>query len=852
MAPMQNPETAPPTVLERLKQAIESASAHNPNDAEAPVAILWVDQESRWQPILPQLRRLMPQLLTFGDFKPEERSGPAVWLRYEIDCAGSSSDTTDTIPVIYLPGVSRQVLGTADTCPKHLKPLVELQYRGLCWMQKNGRDWTVEAFLSSSNGGLGLDLAQDNATRQSMQWALSELAATSVQALAGRRLEAEDFDRLFSDDPARDLLAWLNDPKGVQAGWGAGRWQAFVSRCKQDFGLDPERDGEVVAAERLGEREGPWHAVWRRFAEAPALHPNLPALLRRAMPLLPLHASSWPQRNEQDEDALRKALFELGSKAPAIARKELLELEKVQGIRRDWAWAALGQAPLAQALQPLAELAERTASELGGASPNDMARLYVDGAWRVDDAALRSYAAVKTAADSKAIAAALNAIYRPWLDAAARHLQALAENQPLPNGKQLALAKTSISKTKGQPHLGVKRPKEREALEGVAGDDRMQRVPVAKQLAEHEAPRQMAGDEGMQVIPSIEHLAEANAAIEPGTLMLFADGLRFDVAQRLISRLQANGRAVQASIRWAGLPTVTATAKPAVSPVAAQIVGNTLGEDFLPIAADTQKPLTTDRFRKLLAAEGFECLNAAETGDPSGRAWTETGELDKLGHSLQAKLAASIDEQVNLLAERIESLLRVGWREVRLVTDHGWLWLPGGLPKADLPKYLTQSRWARCAAIKGSSRVEAPTVPWHWNAQERVAIGPGIACFTTGNEYAHGGLSLQEAVVPVLRVGVGAGGRAKQAQIHIAAVSWIGLRCRVRIKPAMPGLSVELRTQVADAASSISQPRPVENDGAAGLLVANGDLEGASAAIVVLNTQGEVLAKQSTIIGGEN
>ena len=789
------------TVLDALSSALESASAYNPNDAERPAAILWTDQDSRWQPILPQLRRIMPQLLTLDNFQREERSGPAIWLRYEIDRAGSPDETTATIPVIYLPGVSRQALSTAEACPKHLKPLLELQYRGLCWAQKNGRDWTVEAFLASSNGGLGLDLAQDNATRQSMQRALSELAGTSVQALTGRRLEAEDFDRLFSDDPVRDLLVWLNDPKGVRAGWGAGRWQAFVSRCKNDLGLDPERDGEVVATERLGGRDGPWQAVWRRFAEAPARYPNLPELLRRAMPLIPLHASSWPKNNEQDEDALRKALFELGSKAPAIARKAVLELEKGHGKRRDWVWATLGQAPLAQALQPLAELAERAANELGGASPNDMAKLYVDGAWRVDDAALRSYAAVKMAADSEAVAAALNAIYSPWLDAVARHLQALVEDQPLPSGKQLAkMATEGFNGTKGQP------------------------LPDNNQTV----------------------------ALKPGTAMLFADGLRFDVAQHLVSRLQANGRAVQASIRWAGLPTVTATAKPAVSPVAAQISGNSLGEDFLPIVADTQKPLTTDRFRKLLAEQGFEYLSATETGDPSGRAWTETGELDKLGHSLQAKLAASIEAQLSLLAERIEALLRAGWREVRVVTDHGWLWLPGGLPKADLPKYLTESRWARCATIKGGSSVEAPTVPWHWNEQERVAVGPGIACFTAGNEYAHGGLSLQEAVVPVLRVGAGAGGQAKQAQIQIAAVSWIGLRCRVRIKPAMPDLSVELRTQVADAASSISQPKPVGNDGATGLLVANDDLEGASAAIVVLNAQGEVLAKQSTIIGGED
>ena len=777
MAATQAPEIGAEKVIERLRLAIESASAYNPNDAERPAAILWMDADSRWQPIIPQLRRLMPQLLTLGDFQPDERTGPAIWLRYEID----REPPAEHPPVIYLPGVSRQALGTAETCPKHLKPLVELQYRGLCWTQKNGRDWTVEAFLASSNGGLGLDLAQDNATRQSLLRALAELAATPVQALAGRRLKAEDFDRLFSDDPVRDLLGWLNDPKGVRAGWGTGRWQAFVSRCRKDFGLDPERDGEAVAAERLGERGGPWQAVWRRFAEAPTLHPNLPALLRQAMPFPPSHASSWPQNNERDEDVLREALLELGGKAPATARKQVVELEKAHGERRGWVWAALGQAPLAEALEPLAGLAERTAKELGGASPAKMAKLYMEGAWQVDDAALRSFAAVKSTADSKAVAAALNAIYRPWLDAAARHLQALVEDQPLPSANQPA---------------------------------------------------------------------EQEPTIEPGTVVLFADGLRFDVAQRLVSCLQANNQQVEVSVRWAGLPTVTATAKPAVSPVAAHIAGEALGENFLPLVADTQQPLTTDRFRKLLATHDFEYLSAAETGDPSGRAWTETGELDKLGHSLQAKLAASIDQQVGLLAERIESLLRIGWREVRVVTDHGWLWLPRGLPKADLPKYLTHSRWARCAAIKDGSKVEMPTVPWHWNVQERVAIGPGIACFTTGNEYAHGGLSLQEAVLPVLRVRAGAGG--KPAQVLITSASWVGLRCRVRIEPALPELSVDLRTQVGDAASSVSQPKSVDGDGAASLLILADDLEGTPVAIVVLNAEGEVVAKQSTIIGGED
>src|SRR4051812_1475984 len=65
------------------------------------------------------------------------------------------------IPVLYLPGVSRQLLRSPEECPDELKPLVELQYRGVVWTQLNGKDWTVEAFLVSEDGGLGLEVRRD-------------------------------------------------------------------------------------------------------------------------------------------------------------------------------------------------------------------------------------------------------------------------------------------------------------------------------------------------------------------------------------------------------------------------------------------------------------------------------------------------------------------------------------------------------------------------------------------------------------------------------------------------------------------------------------------------------------------
>ena len=260
-------------------------------------------------------------------------------------------------------------------------------------------------------------------------------------------------------------------------------------------------------------------------------------------------------------------------------------------------------------------------------------------------------------------------------------------------------------------------------------------------------------------------------------------------------------------------------------------------------------PLTSGRFRGLLEAAGYQCLGTNETGDPSGRAWTEHGQLDRLGHSLQAGLAARIDEQIELLRERVAMLLDEGWKEVRVVTDHGWLWLPGGLPKVELPKFLTISRWVRCAAIEGGSTVETPVVGWDWNPQERIAVAPGIACFEAGHKYAHGGLSLQESLVPVLRITAGAGSGA--SDIRIADLSWVGFRCRVRVEPVRPGLSVDLRTRIGDADSSVTTPRPVDGDGAASLLVGDDGLEGTSAAVVVLDAGGQVIAQQSTIIGGE-
>lgn len=771
-----------PTVIEKLVDSLRGGTRFNPNDANRPVVLLWTDQGAQWEPVITQLRQLVPELLTYGEYRPEGRTGPAIWLRTAIDGGLPEVEIPeDVTPIVYLPGVSRQSLRAVEECPDPLKPLVELQYRGTCWTQKNGKDWTVEAFLVSSDGGLALDLARDDATRAASLAALGELAVTPVHRLRGRHLEREDFDRLLLEDLPRDLLRWMNDPSGPKPAWSPGRWAAFGSRCREELGLDPEKEGVLIAAERLGKRLEPWDGIWSRFVESPASYPHLVDLLRRAKPsdLLEDQSSSWPQNNEAGEGELRRGLAALGAKAPAEATAEMGELEEIHGPRRDWVWAKLGQAPLAQALLHLSRLTKAASTKLGGTSLVDLAEQYTAGGYEIDDAALAAAAAVKSAADFDAVSKALDAVYRPWLESAARHLQVLAEEEQMPRA-----------------------------------DD----------------------------------ADPADLAVDAGGVILFADGLRFDVSQRLVARMHEEGLEPSLSWRWAGLPSVTATAKPAVSPVVTAIAGASPGDGFSPVIADGGLPLTTDRFRKLLASAGYEVLSPGETGNPEGLGWTEDGSLDKLGHDLKGRLAGQVEEQVELLLERVQSLFAAGWRTVRIVTDHGWLWLPGGLPKVDLPHYLTESRWARCAAVKGSSTVDVPTTAWYWNGDERVALAPGTACFKAGHQYAHGGLSPQETIVPVVTV---AAGSAVGQPVTIKAISWVGMRCRVQVVGGGSGLQIELRTNVNDHASALSEARGVDSNGNASLLVEDEDHEGTSAVVVALDVDGQPVTQTPTIVGGQ-
>jgi hypothetical protein len=778
------------TLREKLAESVYAASKVNRTVQAPPAAILWTDKERHWESVVAGLGGRLPCLLTLGAFDAAQRTGPAIWLKCAIAGKLESIDLGGQTPVVYLPGTSRSDLRAIETCPRELQPLAELQYRGVFWSQANGKDWTVNAFLSAKKGGLALDVAQDGATQEALKRVLAAgmLLDRQVEDLQGKQINAAWLDALLAPNPTRDVLAWLNDPTATQSKWAGARWAIFSSRCVKDFGFNPETDGALTAAEKLAEHQGPWANVWELYSESftsfkaiadllGQLHPPPPKGLFDA----PDQLAGYPRVNEEGEAALRYALSACASMSAELAREKVLDADKEHGIRRDWLWSKMGCAPLVQGLKHLAELATLSKQMPAGATLAQLAVSYQESGWKVDQAAMHALAAVNSKADTDAIGAALRAIYVPWLEDSAHRLQELVKAE---GGLNTA-----------------------------------------------------AGAKGA-------HAADASL---DGVCTVFVDGLRYDVAMQLKAQLAGLGN-VTTSAMWTSMPSVTASGKAWASPVAQWVSGKKADEDFQPSVAADWKPLSTHNFRKLLSDHGFQVLDKHENGDPSGKAWVECGDLDHYGHAHGLRLARDMKTQLDQIVERLTELNEAGWARFRIVTDHGWLLVPGGLPKSELSKFEAETRWGRCAVLKDSSHGTPLTFGWDWCEDVQIAFAPGITNFMAGEVYTHGGLTLQECLVPVLEL-VAAGATVSTLKVDITKVTWTGLRCKVEATPAVAGLSVDIRTKAALADSTlVANVRALEN-GKASLAVEDDANEGTAAFVVVLDAGGNLVQKKPTTVG---
>ncbi len=674
-------------IIDYLVKQLRGAAAHNAAVQIAPAVVLWTDETKQWQSAMPVIKQYLPELIELGAYNPDERVGPAIWVKCML--ARSLPDyqlPEGQTPILYLPGVNRKDLRAIDHCPEFLRPLAELQYRGTWWAYNTaGRDWSVGSFLTNKNVGLELDLAKDSKTQDAMLTVISELLESQVNVLQGKRLEAADFLALVAGDPIKDLLSWMNAPERKRQQWPDAKWKVFKDQCKQQFGLDPESSLPEQAIALLCKSEGLWSVVWERFNDTAHHLPDLVQMMLSVTPPLDdlfITRSHYASINKEEESYLQTALASLSNASPEEVRARLYALEKEHAERRQWLWCSLGLSPWASILEPLCQVAKMTEIVFSGPSPQAMAQSYQETFWHADAAALSAMSLAKEAAAQQIVADILAIIYTPWLASTTLNFQRLVEQSGYPGSREIN---------------------------------------------------------------------EASAVYQVNSQALFfVDGLRFDTAHLLISKLSKLSVDSQLKTQWAALPSLTATAKAAVTPVGSLLTGQQDNQDFIPVLAASGQSFSSHHFKQALADAGWQYLDGLDTGDSSGFAWLQSGDLDNLGHAQQRKLPLAIDAVLDEVSERVASLLAAGWQHVRIVTDHGWLWVPDGLPKADINKNMTTKRLARCAILKDNVQTEHLKSQWYWNPNVTIAMAPGIAGFVTGDHYNHGGISLQECLIPVI------------------------------------------------------------------------------------------------------
>lgn len=763
------------SIKDKLIKSLAKAGKHNSNIMTPPKVVLWLDPEKQWESIIKLLKNDLPQLLVLGEYQPGEKQGPPIWLKCMVDRTLPDADwSQDAIPIIYLPGISKRELKNVEEVPLGLQPIVEYQYTGTLWLHENGKEWTVAAFIQNPEG-MNVKVAQDGGTKEAIQSSLTEIF-NADNVFYGKRFVDADF-LLNQQYPniGVDILKWMEQGDNFLKSLPSSKQQTFRTICKNNYQFEPDVKNIKDITYQLGCRKTPWTQIWEYFSHAPARYPNVQKYLRLAKPddlgigMFEIPRDSWPQENEEAENALRMALGKLPSLSMAEAQKRLGALISEHKWRHDSVWAELGEAPLLSALEHLHKLSLLVTKTYPSRAVNEILTYYKKDGYKVDEAMIDALAAVQGMSDTSVIKVCIEYLYKPWLETITEKFQQHFDTSVL---QEIAPLDTEV--------------------------------------------------------------------------VLFVDALRFDISKRLEERLRNLGT-VESTCHLTAIPTLTPTAKPYNSPLRDEIDKKSNINEFRPTISG--KDLTTQIFRNYLTEVEYNYAKHPHEIEEGKKYWLEIGTLDTKGHEEQSGMVKRIPE---LLDEVVDTLLRVremGIKNVTIVTDHGWLLMPGGLPKATLTKDLSETRWGRCAIIKQGAKVDFPQHPWTWNNEVYIAYAPGISFFKANEEYAHGGISIQECLVP--RVDI----QFESAAVlsgKISKVSWNQLICHVELSDALDGYIVDIRRKKEDESTSVVLSKPdrrVVSSNKAKLMI-DSSYEKDAAHLVLMTKEKIILDSKLITVGG--
>jgi hypothetical protein len=269
-------------------------------------------------------------------------------------------------------------------------------------------------------------------------------------------------------------------------------------------------------------------------------------------------------------------------------------------------------------------------------------------------------------------------------------------------------------------------------------------------------------DWGLSGIRSVTDVAADIWTARGRRAVVIVDALRFDCAMEIRDKLHLPDSALTAAL--ACIPTRTWVGMTALLPLRGEQLRYEPGpgEGRLRLVAtnanfsDRQVRLQFLRDRAgAVCMEIEEAEKESRTPKPLPEVLCVFGHetIDTLGHDKASDLIQHLDVEVGRLVRLIGKLHGWGYPEVHLLTDHGFVTTSSEFKPTVIPIPADRAIVAksRYALLEEGAVIDAKTFPFPFDPRVRVAVPAGMAFFKEEKTFAHGGVALQEVVIPHLR-----------------------------------------------------------------------------------------------------
>lgn len=276
--------------------------------------------------------------------------------------------------------------------------------------------------------------------------------------------------------------------------------------------------------------------------------------------------------------------------------------------------------------------------------------------------------------------------------------------------------------------------------------------------------------------------------------VIISDALRYEAAADLAERINSENRfTAEVSAMFGGLPSYTQLGMASLLP-GKELVVNTESEG-LPVLVDGRSATGTDNRDKILRsqldgkgtaiqAEHFLALNSKT----EGRTLMKENEviyifhnvIDKTGDSAatESKTFDAVELAFEELLQIIKKVAAINGSNMLITADHGFLFQQDEVHEGDTAVLPTAVHWidrnrrfAVGTGVQGNNSVKVFAaaqlgMTGDWSCAFPVSLGR-FPLQGSGKRYVHGGFSLQEIVIPVVRINKSRADDTGRVQVEI-------------------------------------------------------------------------------------